>query len=205
MRKAYLIAVCMLIIYTTFTILTLAAPTVIFDDRQLDFIITPVIENNRTMVSLSVISKELGVDFSWNADRTIVTGVKDQNVLVMLIGSNQATINNKIYYLDAPARMVDNDAIVPLRFICEAYGAEVTWDKETQIVRITSPGTTLPIMKPAGTAPVFSGYVGSIRSHKYHLMNCPAAYQITPGDTVLFNSKDGAEAAGYERCNICNP
>lgn len=203
MRKAYLIALCMLIICTTFTMPTLAAPTVIFDDRQL-FYVTPVIENNRTMVSLSVISKELGVDYYWNADRTIVTGVKDQNVLVMPIGSSQVTFNNKIYHLDAPARMVDNDAIAPLRFICEAYGAEVTWEKETQTVRITSPGATLPILKPAGTAPVFSGYVGSIKSHKYHLMNCSVAFQITPGDTVFFNSKDGAEAAGYERCNICS-
>lgn len=205
LRKGLLVALLTLVISIIFIVPALSAPTVIFDGRQLDFDVNPVIENNRTMVSLSLISQELGVDFSWNADKTIVTGVKDQTILVLTNDSHQATINNETFYLDTPVRTVNNKTIVPLRFICEAYGAEVSWEEETQTVRITSPDTTVSILKPVGKPPTFPGYVGSIKTHEYHLMNCPGTFQITPGDVVVFNSKDEAEAAGYERCNICNP
>lgn len=204
MKKGLMVTLLTLIICIIFTMPALSSPIVIFNGRQLDFDVAPVIENDRTMVPLPIICKELGITLSGYGDKLMLTGEKQTTVL-LLIGSDRATINNETRYLDAPIRIVNGETIVPIRFICEAYGITVIWEKNTQTVRITSAESALPVLTPSGATPGFPGYVGSIKTHKYHLRNCPEALHLIPGDVAVFNDKDEAEATGYERCSTCNP
>lgn len=54
--------------------------------------------------------------------------------------------------------------------------------------------------------PATSGkYVGSKESNKYHYPWCRWAERIKPENQIWFQTKEEAEAAGYEPCGVCNP
>ena len=48
-------------------------------------------------------------------------------------------------------------------------------------------------------------YVGSKNSTKYHYTWCKWAQKINPGNKVVFNSAQEAQAAGYIPCKVCKP
>ena len=48
-------------------------------------------------------------------------------------------------------------------------------------------------------------FVGSMRSTKYHYVECPMAKRIYRKNIVLFNSPEEAISRGYSPCKICRP
>jgi len=62
----------------------------------------------------------------------------------MQIGSNDVYIKEEgqlgedKYILDAPPEIVNGRTFVPIRFIAEAFGAEVNWVEETKEIIIKS-------------------------------------------------------------------
>lgn len=56
----------------------------------------------------------------------------------MPIGKIEAKVNKSVNKLDAPAKIVNGRTLVPLRFVSEALGAEVTWDGKTKTIYIIS-------------------------------------------------------------------
>jgi hypothetical protein len=52
------------------------------------------------------------------------------------IGSANASINGVDKLLDVPAMNYKDRTFVPIRFIAESLGAEITWDKDTSTVII---------------------------------------------------------------------
>ncbi|MCL6446602.1 MAG: hypothetical protein K6U04_00385 [Armatimonadetes bacterium] len=57
--------------------------------------------------------------------------------IVLKIGAEAATKNGKTVQLAQPAQIINDRAMVPLRFISEALGASVEWEEDTQTVHIT--------------------------------------------------------------------
>lgn len=51
--------------------------------------------------------------------------------------------------------------------------------------------------------PTTGGYVGSIKSNKYHLPTCRYAQQISPYNQTWFSNKEEARVVGYVPCKAC--
>ncbi|MBU8908147.1 stalk domain-containing protein [Desertibacillus haloalkaliphilus] len=112
--------------------------SVIIDDVAQDYSQPPVIKDGSTLVPLRGIFETLGADVNWNQLEQKVTATQDQTTIELVIGSGTATINNQEHQLSVPGQIVNNSTMVPLRFVSEALGAEVSWDQSTKTVNITS-------------------------------------------------------------------
>ncbi len=97
-------------------------------NKLLDFDVYPYLENDRTFIPIRAVSENLDAFVTWNEETQTVKIFADDYVLKLVVGSDIAYKDNIEVKLDAPVRVVDGRTMVPLRFIAEAFGAEVQWD-----------------------------------------------------------------------------
>ncbi len=79
----------------------------------------------------------------------------------MQIGNNGVVLNNENKILDAAPLISQNRTMVPLRFIAEAFGANVSWAQDTKTVTIMIDGKVLTMrinqeLEGFGAAPIIS-------------------------------------------------
>ncbi len=96
--------------------------------------------SNRTMVPVRFVTEKLGATVRWNAKLQQVTITRNGQSMYITIGQNHAIVNGKTISLDAPAVIMNNRTMVPLRFISEAFGADVDWIAERNLVVVTTAG-----------------------------------------------------------------
>lgn len=96
--------------------------------------VPPQIINGRTMVPFRAIAERFAAEVNYDPEKQTITVVKGDTTVVLTIGSATATINGEPVTLDVPAQIVKNRTLVPLRFLSEAFGTEVDYDPEAQMV-----------------------------------------------------------------------
>lgn len=79
----------------------------------------------------------------------------------MQIGNKHVALNNENKILDAAPLISQNRTMVPLRFIAEAFGADVSWAQDTKTVTIVIDGKVLTMrinqeLEDFGAAPIIS-------------------------------------------------
>lgn len=98
--------------------------------------VAPIIQNERTMVPLRVVSENLGVEVSWNQDTKEVT-LEDENLNAKFkIGSKTYQANGKKAKTDVAPIVYEDRTLVPIRVIAETLGREVNWNNDTRTVLI---------------------------------------------------------------------
>jgi len=110
----------------------------------------PEIMNNRTMVPLRAIFEALGATVDWDAVTQTATAAAGATTVSLTIGENTATVNGVSTTLDQPAVIENNRTLVPVRFVSEALGADVSWDAASQTVTVTMGAAATP--EPTATA-----------------------------------------------------
>lgn len=111
--------------------------------------VPPASVNGRVLVPLRGVFEALGAQVDYQAASRTVLAAKDATNLRLQIGSATAYVNGNPVKLDVPAQVVLGRTLVPLRFVSEALGAQVSWNPGTQTVSITSaPKTTPPPYNP---------------------------------------------------------
>lgn len=115
--------------------------------------------NNRTMVPIRFPAEALGANVTWDGVKQQVTITKDQTVAIFTVNKRDYLVNGKVLQMDT--EMVFNREqgrnYVPLRFVVEAFGATISWERISNVSEIR----------------VFSKDFGSITVHG-----------ISMGDTV---------------------
>lgn len=112
---------------------------VFIDEQLLDFADTdPIIENSRTLVPMRAIFEALGVEVEWDDANKTAIAMKDDTTMSLKIGDNIGYINNEQVELDVPAIIKNSRNLVPLRFVAEAFSAEVTWSDAERAVSINT-------------------------------------------------------------------
>lgn len=157
----------------------------------------PFITGGRTMVPLRTLFEALGAAVEWNqADRT-VTAVKGNTAVRLQINATVANVNGREVALDQPPVLVDSRTFIPLRFVGEAFGAQVTWVEESRtvavITRPAQPGA------PLALAPAPAALVRSTQSSQNTL--------VPSGDAIFFlnvqtGAVEGWSVPGAERESI---
>jgi N-acetylmuramoyl-L-alanine amidase len=106
--------------------------------------VPPIIINGRTMVPVRFIAEKLGFAVGWDeTTRTVMLG-KNENDLKIDEDSGEISdkfeefptaklsFKGKAIIGDTPAIILNGRTLIPVRFITEALGYEVTWDQETR-------------------------------------------------------------------------
>lgn len=101
----------------------------------------PILINSRTMVPLRLVSEALGAQVEWlNKERAVVI-IKDASSLYIQLGEKFYLKNGEKQNIDVPATIVNDRTYVPIRFVSEALGKRVEWQRlsaENDIVGIFS-------------------------------------------------------------------
>ena len=84
-------------------------------------------QNNRTMVPIRFVAEAIGAKVDYDSASGEVTITDQQNVVVLKIGANSYTLNGKTVVMDTEAANVDGRAMLPLRAVAEALGANVEY------------------------------------------------------------------------------
>ena len=110
------------------------------DGKTISFDVEPQIVEGRTMVPLRAIFEAMGAEIVWDEDTQTVAAVKDETVVVAIIGSDVMYVNDEEIIIDVPPLIKAGRTLVPVRFITEAFGYNVKWDNNARSVIITSVG-----------------------------------------------------------------
>lgn len=151
MKKAKLaILVSGMIVASTISSMAIG---ITIDDKSVATDVAPYIQDGRTMVPISIISKELGATVEWNAGAKSIKINKDEKEIMMKIGDKNMLVNKSIVIIDASPIIKEGRTMVPLSAIAQAFGHAVNWNADTKVVDInTGPmgvrGVMVPIITP---------------------------------------------------------
>lgn len=116
------------------------AISVLINGQPLILDVSPKIENGRTLVPLGPIFSALGANVQWNPDEQSITATRGNQVLKLVVGSSTAYNNGNPLTIDVAPMIVDGRTLVPLGFVAQTMGAQVTWDSANYQVLIVSSG-----------------------------------------------------------------
>ena len=129
--------------------------SVTLNGKYIEFDQPPVIIGGRTLVPIRAVCEKLGADVYWLEQAQGVLVIKNEIKLALTVGNNQMvkfTAENfseylekaedinfepEAIYLDVPPRIIGDRTLLPIRAVCEALGAEVDWNGESNTVIIT--------------------------------------------------------------------
>ncbi len=116
--------------------------TIMFNGSEMQLDTNAYIKDERTMVPLRGVFAAVGATVSWDKEsRTAIIAKPngdDVTFIFLQIGSDKAFVNSEEKQLDAPAEIVNERTMVPLRFIMDELGATVEWDETTRTVYINN-------------------------------------------------------------------
>ncbi|MDQ2087005.1 stalk domain-containing protein [Herbivorax sp. ANBcel31] len=106
------------------------------NDSMIEFDVSPIIVNGRTMVPVRGVFESLDAKVSWFEETKTVLVLKENTRIYLIVDSLNAYVNEELVKLDVPAKIINGRTLVPIRFISETLGAKVSWDENNRTVRI---------------------------------------------------------------------
>jgi hypothetical protein len=108
----------------------------------------PQMIDGRVLVPLRGVMERLGAHVEWVPASQTVHAHRGATEVALRIGQRTAQIGSRSVSLDVPAQIIRGSTMVPLRFVGEALGADVTWEPMTQTVRIQTDAATTVTQPP---------------------------------------------------------
>jgi len=157
---------------------------------------TPVIVDGRTLVPIRAIIESFDGVVDWeDASRTVKLTVED-DVVLLVLDSNTAYLNDEVYLLDVAPTVINNRTMLPIRFVAESFHFGVAWEADRETVTIIR---------------------NTLDEDEYnHLMNVIPAYSGSPyvqiNDGIPFFKEYEIIGASFEyysnldelgRCDVC--
>ncbi|WP_375547025.1 N-acetylmuramoyl-L-alanine amidase [Paenibacillus sp.] len=90
------------------------------------------------MVPFRVIGENLGFDVKWVQKSQKVLINNDSKAIELVVNQKNAIVNGAKVSLDNPPLLQKNSVIVPVRFVSEQMGLQVSWDGANKAVYLTS-------------------------------------------------------------------
>lgn len=123
--------------------------------NEVNFDIPPVIKDGRTLIPVRGLMNSLGAELVWDEAAQTVTVTKDDKVVVLTLGSDKVLVDGQETTIDAPAQLMSNRTMVPLRFLAETFGKIVKYDEITGEIDIddqVTPAEDQETTEPTGTS-----------------------------------------------------
>ena len=94
----------------------------------------PLIVEDRTLIPVRGLFEKLGASVSWNQKALEATIKYKNTTIVVPINKDYTYVNGVETPLDVSAKVLNGRTMVPLRFIMDNFGFDVSWDQETRTV-----------------------------------------------------------------------
>ncbi len=167
--------------------------------------VAPFVEQHRVVVPMRAVFTALGGYVMFDALSKTVIVARPHSTVELRIYSQRADVNGNTVWLDEPAIVRHGRTMVPLRFIAEASGADVSFDEVRNVVGVTLggvPGTASGGGAPSGTAPAIKSM--TVDTHGKQMLVTGDVLQVsivgTPGASASFDL--AGVAAGVEMHEI---
>lgn len=95
-----------------------------------------ITDSGVTLVPLRTISEAFGAELEWNQETQTITILYSDVTISLTVGSKAAQVNDHAEELEEAPVISGESTMVPLRFVSETFGAEVSYDEETQLITI---------------------------------------------------------------------
>lgn len=95
-----------------------------------------VVGDGVTLVPLRVITEAFGAEVEWVQDTKTINLSYPEVDIILQIGNPTAEVNQKAETLLVAPELTEGSTMVPLRFISETFGAEVSYDSETKKITV---------------------------------------------------------------------
>ncbi|WP_123042852.1 stalk domain-containing protein [Cohnella candidum] len=98
----------------------------------------PVVVNGTTLVPFRKLFETLGFEVGWKDDGKTrkAIGTKDGLEIVLTINDKNAKVNGKTVLLGVPAQIIGSSTMVPLRFVSENSGYQVSYTDNGKLLDI---------------------------------------------------------------------
>ena len=112
---------------TNEVVMTIGSSQILVNGKASYIDAAPVIKDNRTFVPFRALAEAFGAEVTYiDANRTIIAKM-DGTTVIMVVGSTTYTVNGEKHTMDvAPYIASSNRTMVPIRFVAEAFGIQVT-------------------------------------------------------------------------------
>lgn len=153
----------------------------------------------RVLVPVRGVLEKLGAEVGWVPQTQMVVASSGNIDIQLHLGDRQATVNGRTVLLDVPAQEIAGHTMVPLRFLSEALGANVSWNGQTHTVQIVTSGQpNAAASNPSGepTSPANNGN-NSNAAPNIDALNQDANGWLHAGETlhVTMEGTPGGQAA----------
>ncbi|NWL87227.1 MULTISPECIES: N-acetylmuramoyl-L-alanine amidase family protein [unclassified Paenibacillus] len=117
--------------------------SIVLDGKTLNLPANGQVQNlkGNVMIPIRVVSEELGFDVNWEKKTRTVTIQQLDTVLKLVVDQSTAIVNGDSVSLPMAPKLVSDTVIVPLRFVGEQMGLEVSWDNKTKTAYLVSPNS----------------------------------------------------------------
>ena len=133
--KKVIIFVVLVIFFSIFPV-NAEGVKVFLDGIELAFDVEPTVINDRVMVPVRVVSESLGAEVIWVAETNQVAINLGNRWIEFFIGDDKVYIKNDVITVDVPPIIIDGRTMVPIRFVAENLGMNVSYDSDSRSVYI---------------------------------------------------------------------
>ncbi|MNO12281.1 Sporulation-specific N-acetylmuramoyl-L-alanine amidase [compost metagenome] len=106
--------------------------------KQPDNAAADIVKGN-VMVPLRVIAEGLGYNVNWEQKTGTVTITQNTTSLKLVVNSNEAQVDSNMITLSTAPFLQNKTTMVPLRFVGEQMGLNVSWDNASKSAYLYSP------------------------------------------------------------------
>jgi Copper amine oxidase N-terminal domain len=99
---------------------------------------------NLTMVPAKFVSEKLGASVKWNRPQNQILFTYKNDTIALGLGENHAIVNGETVTFGGGALVKNGRTMVPLRFISEAFHAQVEWQPKWNQVSIMTAVSNVP-------------------------------------------------------------
>jgi len=114
--------------------------TVVYNGRVLRVSPPPIERGGRVLIGMRDIFEAMRCDVDWKSATQTVIATRGGTVVRLQIGNHTAHVNGNAVHLDVPPMLIHESTYVPLRFVAESTGAQVSWLAARETVEITDRG-----------------------------------------------------------------
>ena len=100
--------------------------------------VPPMTVNDRALVPMRALFEALNAEVTWDEATATTTAANSYTSIQLTEGQTTAYVNGAPVELEAPAQIIQDRFLVPLRFVSESLGATVEWDPYGQLINITA-------------------------------------------------------------------
>lgn len=142
MRRNIIIIVLLFMILSINSVKAEEQINITLNGSELKFDVNPVIKNQRTLAPIRKVFESMGLKVNWYPEERKVVGKDSNHRIELKINDNLAKVDGKVIKLDMPPIIYNQRTMVPVRFIAESTGAEVSWKSYNNTVVIKNESKT---------------------------------------------------------------